>query len=86
MDTAKVLALSAWPVPETRKQVNVSCFAKFSERFIWGYSTLAAPLTALTSAKVDFLWNPFAEQPFEALKTRFTSGGYATVHQSLSKL
>ena len=34
---------------------------------------MASPLTALTSTKVQFRWNPAADKAFETLKTRFTS-------------
>lgn len=55
MNLQKVSAVSAWPVPETRKQLHrYLSFANFYQRFIWGNGTLAAPLTALTSSKVAF--------------------------------
>ncbi|KAI3364400.1 hypothetical protein L3Q82_010825 [Scortum barcoo] len=38
-----------------------------------GHSTVAAPLTALTSSKVTFQWSVAAKEAFDALKTRFTS-------------
>lgn len=74
MDAAKVSAVSAWLVPETRKQLQRFLdFANFYRRFIRGFSTLAAPLTALTSPKEAFSWGPSADQAFETLKTRFTT-------------
>ncbi|KAF7640814.1 hypothetical protein LDENG_00012300, partial [Lucifuga dentata] len=42
-------------------------------RFIRGYSSVAAPLTALTSSKVLFKWTSTAEEAFKTLKLRFTS-------------
>lgn len=74
MNPAKVSAVSAWPVPETRKQLQRFLgFANFYRRFIRGFSSLAAPLTALTSSKVAFSWSPSADQAFEGLMVRFTT-------------
>ena len=42
-------------------------------RFIRNYSSIAAPLTCLTSTKVRFAWGPEAEAAFRGLKARFTS-------------
>ena len=74
MDPAKVSAVSSWPVPDSRKQLQRFLgFANFYRRFIRGYSTVAAPLTALTSSKVPFRWSVAAEEAFQHLKGRFSS-------------
>ncbi|KAI3368651.1 hypothetical protein L3Q82_025653 [Scortum barcoo] len=74
MDPAKVSAVASWPTPSSRKQLQRFLgFANFYRRFIRGYSTVAAPLTALTSSKVTFQWSVAAKEAFDALKTRFTS-------------
>ena len=74
MDPAKVSAVAAWPIPESRKQLQRFLgFANFYRRFIRGYSTVAAPLTALTSSKMPFCWSSTAAAAFQALKARFTS-------------
>ncbi|KAF7640827.1 hypothetical protein LDENG_00011580, partial [Lucifuga dentata] len=60
MDPEKVSAVTSWPVPESRKQLQrVLGFANFYRRFIRGYSSVAVPLTA--------------EEAFRDLKSRFTS-------------
>lgn len=41
--------------------------------FIQNFSGLAAPLTALTSTLVQFIWSPLAEMVFQELKWWFTS-------------
>ena len=41
--------------------------------FIRNYSTIAAPLSRLTSTKVRFAWDQEAEGAFNKLKERFTS-------------
>ena len=48
-------------------------FANFYRRFIRNYSSIAAPLTRLTSSKVRFTWDQGAEEAFRGLKGRFTS-------------
>lgn len=74
MDYAKVDAVRTWPVPESRKQLQWFLgFANFYRRFIRDYSSVAAPLTALTSTKVPFRWSSEAEEAFRDLKRRFTT-------------
>lgn len=74
MDPAKVTAVTSWPVPENRKKLQQFLgFANFYRRFIRNYSTVASPLTSLTSTKVPFKWTPAADKAFETLKARFTS-------------
>lgn len=48
-------------------------FAHFYCRCIWGYSTLASPLSSLTSSKVPCMWSPAADRAFRDLKHRFTT-------------
>ncbi|KAL2078839.1 hypothetical protein ACEWY4_024583 [Coilia grayii] len=74
MDPAKVSAVTSWPTPENRKQLQQFLgFANFYRRFIRNYSSVAAPLTALTSTKQTFLWTISANEAFCHLKDRFTS-------------
>lgn len=42
-------------------------------------SSIAAPLHALTSTNVQFVWNPQTEQAFQRLKEMFTSAPILTV-------
>ncbi|XP_073320718.1 uncharacterized protein [Pagrus major] len=74
MDPAKVSAVSSWPVPDSHKQLQRFLgFANFYRRFIRNYSSIAAPLTTLTSSKVPFLWTQAAEEALLTLKSRFIS-------------
>ena len=74
MDPSKVSAVTSWPIPDSRKHLQRFLgFANFYRRFIRNYSTVAAPLTALTSTKVPFHWTPAADKAFQTLKARFTS-------------
>uniref|UniRef100_A0A146SAR5 Gypsy retrotransposon integrase-like protein 1 n=1 Tax=Fundulus heteroclitus TaxID=8078 RepID=A0A146SAR5_FUNHE len=74
MDPAKVRAVTEWPAPSDRKQLQRFLgFANFYRRFIRSYSQVAAPLHALTSSKVKFAWNEQADKAFKRLKDLFTS-------------
>ena len=73
MDPEKVRAVEEWPKPGDRKALQRFLgFAIFYRRFIRNYSTIAAPLTRLTSIKVCFAWDQEAEGVFNELKERFT--------------
>lgn len=52
--------------------------------FIRGYSTLAAPLSALTSPKVPFTWSPAVDRDLVDLRHRFTTAPIL-VHPDLSR-
>ena len=73
-DPEKVRAVSEWPVPTTRNQLQRFLgFANFYRRFIRDYSRVAAPLTQLTSTKVPFGWSQTAQSAFLRLKKLFSS-------------
>ena len=79
MDKQRVRAVVDWPQPTTRREMQRFLgFANFYLRFIRNYSGLAAPLTALTSTSVQFVWSPAAERAFQDLKRRFTSAPILT--------
>lgn len=72
MDPAK--AVLDWPVPDSWKQLQRFLgFVSFFRRCIWNYSSVAAPLTSLTSVKKSFSWTPEADVIFQILKQWFTS-------------
>ncbi|XP_055741817.1 adhesion G protein-coupled receptor F5 [Salvelinus fontinalis] len=74
MDHGKVRAVVDWAQPTSRVQLQRFLgFSNFYRRFIWGYSTLASLLSALTSHKVQFTWSPAADLAFRDLKHRFTT-------------
>jgi len=74
MDSAKVQAVSDWPVPRSRVELQRFLgFANFYRRFIRNFGQVAAPLTALTSVKTCFKWSGSAQGAFDLLKERFTS-------------
>ena len=73
-DSKKVQAVLDWERPADRTQLRRFLgFANFYRKFIRNFSQVAAPLNALTSVKVPFVWSPQAEEAFLTLKSRFTS-------------
>ncbi len=75
MDDNKVRAVVDWPQPHTVKELQRFLgFANFYRRFIKNFSSVAAPLTAMTRRNASLLtWSPEALQAFQELKIRFTS-------------
>ena len=78
VDPAKVEVVKQWPVPTTLTELR--CFlglANYFRRFIQGYSSLAAPLTALTSGdnpkNSAISWGPDQQAAFEGIKLALTS-------------
>lgn len=73
MDHSKVEAVNSWPVPETRKQLQRFLgYANFYQCFIRNYSSVAAPLTVMTSPKSPFRWSHTADTAFQTLKNHFS--------------
>ncbi|KAK3559268.1 hypothetical protein QTP86_009932 [Hemibagrus guttatus] len=64
-----------WPSPSSVKEVQRFLgFANFYRKFIRNFSSVAAPLSALTKGNIaGFHWGPEAELAFNKLKCRFTS-------------
>ena len=73
-DPRKIKAVVEWPDPKSRKELQSFLgFANFYRRFIRNYSSVAEPLTRLTSPSQPFVWSPAARSAFLSLKERFTS-------------
>ena len=71
---ANVEAILGFPVPTTRKSLmRFLGMAGFYRRFCRNFSTLAAPLTDLTSSSVPFRWTPACDQAFRILKVFLSS-------------
>ncbi|KAI2644474.1 Transposon Tf2-6 polyprotein [Labeo rohita] len=75
MDPQKLEAVRSWPLPTSLKQLqHFLGFANFYRRFIRGFSSTAAPLTALTKpSRGEFHLTPEASQAFKTLCHQFTS-------------
>jgi hypothetical protein len=64
MDPGKVKSVVDWPQPTSRVQLQWFLgFANFYHCIIRDYSTLTAPLSALTSPKVPFKWSKLSRKP-----------------------
>jgi hypothetical protein len=73
VDQAKVEAIQGWPVPKTITQVRSFLgLAGFYYRFLKDFSTIAAPLNALTKKGVPFSWGTTQENAFTMLKDKLT--------------
>ena len=74
MDSAKVEAITTWPVPKSVHDVRVFLgLANFYRRFIKNFSKLALPMTSLLKKNRRFRWDKEAQAAFDALKTAFTT-------------
>ncbi|KAL0151304.1 hypothetical protein M9458_053495 [Cirrhinus mrigala] len=71
----KVEAVLKWPQPRTLKELQRFLgFVNFYRRFIRNFSSVAAPLTAMTKHQITQLtWSPEALHAFDELRERFTS-------------
>ncbi|KAJ8365317.1 hypothetical protein SKAU_G00141480 [Synaphobranchus kaupii] len=74
VDPKKVQAVTDWPTPSSRKQLQRFLgFANFYRRFIRSDSQVVSPLTKLTSTAIPFRWGPDAEGAFIKVKRLFSS-------------
>ncbi|GBG86089.1 hypothetical protein CBR_g40992 [Chara braunii] len=65
----KIEALRVWPEPTNTTDVrSFMGLAGYYQRFINGYSRIAAPMTRLQSPKVPFVFDDDARRSFQALK------------------
>ncbi|KAL0152355.1 hypothetical protein M9458_052078 [Cirrhinus mrigala] len=72
MDEKKVEAVLKWPQPRTLKELQRFLgFTNFYRRFIQNFSSVAAPLTAMTKRQTTRLtWSPEALHAFDELRNR----------------
>ncbi len=75
MEPRKVSAITNWPQPKTLKQVQRFLgFANFYRRFIHNFSTIAAPISALTKGSPTRIqWTAEALESSDRLKKLFSS-------------
>jgi len=78
MDPTKLEAMSKWPTPTKKKEVQAFLgFANYYRRFITNYSGKARPLIDLTR-NVPFSWAQAQQQSFDELKQLFLSAPILT--------
>lgn len=66
---AKINAIAAFPVPTTRRELRRFLgMAGYYRRFCKNFSSVAAPLTTLTSPAKPFVWSSECQHSFESLK------------------
>ena len=73
MDLTKVSAVTEWPVPKNKRDIQSFIgFCNFYRRFIQGFSAIARPLMHLTK-QVPWEWTETQQESFETLKKALTS-------------
>uniref|UniRef100_A0A8C5M9T8 Gypsy retrotransposon integrase-like protein 1 n=1 Tax=Leptobrachium leishanense TaxID=445787 RepID=A0A8C5M9T8_9ANUR len=75
MDPKKLEAISHWPLPKGLKAIQRFIgFSNYYRRFIKGFSSIIAPITALTRKGGDTQnWSSSALEAFERLKEAFST-------------
>ena len=73
-DPIKFKGFADWPIPTCVKDVRSFLgFGNLYQKFIPGFSTLAAPLNALLKKDTTFQWTEETQQSFDTLKRKLTS-------------
>ncbi|KAL5546340.1 hypothetical protein UlMin_006027 [Ulmus minor] len=74
VDPVKIEAVSKWSAPTNVTEIRSFLgLVGYYRRFVEGFSSLAAPLTALTKKDKKFEWTDKCERSFQELKQRLTS-------------
>ena len=74
VDPKKIEAITQWPPPTSRKEVESFLgFANYHQNYIKDYAQLAGPLYELTGPKATFHWDAPHQEAFEALKNALVS-------------
>ena len=72
-DPEKVAAVQDWRIPRSRREVRSFLgLVNYYRRYIPGCSTLAKPMTELTSPKAKFTWTGECQKAFESLKAKLS--------------
>jgi hypothetical protein len=74
IDLSKVKVILEWPKPSNVTEVrNFLGAAKYWRKFIANFSSIAAPLHAVTSVKQVFQWGGKQQNDFDTLKEKISS-------------
>lgn len=83
VDPDKVRVLREWPLPRNLHQLRGFLgLANYFRKFVHNFSTIAAPLTALTSDKVQYPWHEWRQpelNAFNAIKQALTEAPVLTL-------
>ncbi|GJP62824.1 hypothetical protein CLOP_g19847, partial [Closterium sp. NIES-67] len=75
VDPKNVVAVQNWPVPQDVCQIRSFLgLANYFRRFLENYSTVVAPLTALTRKGSAWEWTRQCQEAFDKVKTKLTNG------------
>ncbi|CAN4123632.1 unnamed protein product [Withania somnifera] len=82
VDPAKIQAVCDWPRPTTVIEIRSFVgLVGYYQRFVEGFSSIAAPLTRLTPKDVAFQWSKECEASFAKIKDLLTSAPVLTLPQ-----
>ncbi|GJP33550.1 hypothetical protein CLOM_g18077 [Closterium sp. NIES-68] len=74
VDLKKVVAVQNWPVPQDVGQIRSFLgLANYFRRFLENYSTVVAPLAALTQKGSAWEWTRQCQEAFDKVKTKLTN-------------
>ena len=74
VDPRKTEAIKNWPKPLTPTYIRSFLgLAGYYRRFVEGFSSIVAPLTALMKKKLKFEWVETCKKSFQELKHKLTS-------------
>ena len=80
VDPQKIEAIVNWkPHTNVTEIGSFLGLARYYQKFIKGFSKLAAPLTKLTRRKENFVWSEACQQSFDELKRKLTSAPVLTL-------
>ncbi|XP_042400862.1 uncharacterized protein LOC121990874 [Zingiber officinale] len=74
VDPQKIEAITSWEQPKMVQEIRSFLgLARYYQRFVEGFSSIALPLTRLTRKGEKFSWTESCEQSFQELKRRLIS-------------
>ncbi|WRX31631.1 Reverse transcriptase domain - like 10 [Theobroma cacao] len=80
VDPKKIEAILQWEQPRTVIEIHSFLgLVGYYQRFVQGFSLIAAPLTRLTRKGVKFEWDDVCDNQFQELKNRLTSAPVLTL-------
>ena len=80
VDPAKIEAVSKWVTPTNVTEIRSFLgLVGYYRRFVEGFSTLVAPLTAHTRKRKKYEWTEKCAKSFQELKDKLTSASILTL-------